>query len=58
MTDEDLIPSGWYRVNKGLTLAGDKYWSYEKMAWLPVTVNSDQSQRPFSEFAAVIRKES
>jgi hypothetical protein len=57
MPEENLIPTGWYQVTKGLSQVEDKYWSYEKMAWLPITVNSRESGREIEYFAALIRKE-
>lgn len=53
---DSLIPIGWHKVSFGRSQAGDKYWSYESMAWLSITVGSQLSQRPVSEFAAVIRR--
>lgn len=57
MSDDNLIPNGWRRVESGTTCCWDKYWSPEKLAWLPITVNSEFSGEPVGDFAAVIRKE-
>jgi hypothetical protein len=51
-----LVPNSWGLVKAGVTSMGDKYWSYERLAWLPVTVNGAESGRPVAEFAAVIRR--
>ena len=61
ISSNDLIPRGWYRLMSGLSQEGDKYWSYEMMAWLPVTVNGAQSQKPVNNLDdpfIVIRKDS
>jgi hypothetical protein len=49
----NLIPTGWHIVKSGPCRAGDKYWSTDKLAWLPITVNSDYMAE---KFLAVIRR--
>lgn len=31
------IPNGWFRVLRGKTYSGDRWWSTSHSAWLPVT---------------------
>jgi hypothetical protein len=45
--------SGWNLVRSGQVQAGDRYWSSDRLIWLPITVNDF---RDVSEFDAVIRK--
>lgn len=48
-----LIPTGWHLIKSGPLCAGDKTWSAEKLAWLPVTTNSFYMAE---NFPAAIRK--
>jgi len=47
------IPQGW-EVVTGPLLSNDRYWSAEKLIWLPVTVNSFYLAE---DFPVAIRKE-
>jgi hypothetical protein len=48
------IPYDWHLVHKGMCHAGDKYWDPERLAWLPITVNSRSQVK---DHAAVIRRD-
>jgi hypothetical protein len=50
-----LVLSGWTLVTEGPALGGDKYWSPQHGAWLPVTTNSNTCAE---DYPAVIRKNS
>lgn len=42
-TDAD-VPEGWYMLRDGTSRIGDKYWSYLKRCWMPVTSRQTFSQ--------------
>lgn len=42
-TEKD-VPEGWVLLRDGTSRIGDKYWSYQKRAWMPVTSPQTFSQ--------------
>jgi hypothetical protein len=52
--ENTLIPTGWHIVKSGPCRGSDKFWSTDKLAWLPITKNSGFMAE---KFLAVIRKD-